>query len=465
MNLGTKIYEYRKKAGLSQEELGFKLNVTRQSVSLWENNQAQPTLENLKSLSKIFNIFISELCGESCEWYEKNENINQPNFNASVNYTKEIYVNAYRSLYKKHIIINSVAIIFCSLILFGIIFSNTNKSFIIIPLLLIVVFASYILRINNQIKKLSQNQITLNPNLKVKYSFFKDYFIMESNSDNSNSTYNKKYYEIKTKTQDDNFIYLIFDGFFTVIDKKTCMGNLDKLLQLLTMKKEDRNTNKKTKRLLLIVFILSLVSIYVALVIVVISIGLSPLPEFPLVMVEHMWKFFLITPIPLVSVVLGFIYLKKGYKCLKNIIAGVIMTALLCIFGLFTSIFSSQISHDMNYVNEISSMINFDIPTDGYVSICTGFQKEDDSLAMIKINDENNFLSQIENYNNWKKDTSFIPSNKLDLYLLTLTTSYDYFMIYNLNTNDYNSNFENEFIYLAYDIETSVLLIYLYSID
>ena len=58
MDRGSKILGYRKKAGLSQEELGYKLNVTRQSVSLWETNQAQPSLENLIALSKIFNIFI-----------------------------------------------------------------------------------------------------------------------------------------------------------------------------------------------------------------------------------------------------------------------------------------------------------------------------------------------------------------------------------------------------------------------
>ena len=52
MDLGNKILEYRKKAGLSQEELCCKLNVTRQSVSLWENNQAQPSLENLIALAK-----------------------------------------------------------------------------------------------------------------------------------------------------------------------------------------------------------------------------------------------------------------------------------------------------------------------------------------------------------------------------------------------------------------------------
>lgn len=96
MDFGDKILEYRKKAGLSQEELGYKLNVTRQSVSLWENNQAQPSLENLIALAKIFNVSISELCGENEEIDKKsNDVVDEALFKASVNYTEQIYVNVY----------------------------------------------------------------------------------------------------------------------------------------------------------------------------------------------------------------------------------------------------------------------------------------------------------------------------------------------------------------------------------
>ena len=194
--------------------------------------------------------------------------------------------------------------------------------------------------------------------------------------------------------------------------------------------------------------------------VVAISVNNSPLPDFPLAMTEHMWKFFIMVPIPLVSIILGFIYLKKGYKCKKNIIAGIIMTGLLCIFGSFTGAFSDQISHDMSYLKPISEKINLDIPTDGYISIMYDFQDSGDSLAMVKIDDQNDkFVSQLDSNSNWRKDTSFIPSNKIDLYLLTMTSSYDYFMIYNLTINSYNS-FEGEIIYFAYNIESDVLLIY-----
>ena len=48
MKFGDKLSELRRKEGLSQEELGYKLNVTRQTISKWELGQANPELDNLK---------------------------------------------------------------------------------------------------------------------------------------------------------------------------------------------------------------------------------------------------------------------------------------------------------------------------------------------------------------------------------------------------------------------------------
>ena len=59
--LGAKIYECRKKSGMSQEMLAWKLNVARQTVSNWETGETSPNPEQLKMLSNIFNISVDEL--------------------------------------------------------------------------------------------------------------------------------------------------------------------------------------------------------------------------------------------------------------------------------------------------------------------------------------------------------------------------------------------------------------------
>ena len=63
MNFSEKLYELRKKEGLSQEELAEKVNVSRQTVSKWEMNQSSPEMEKLVNLSKIFDISLDELVG------------------------------------------------------------------------------------------------------------------------------------------------------------------------------------------------------------------------------------------------------------------------------------------------------------------------------------------------------------------------------------------------------------------
>lgn len=61
MNLPEKLYELRKAAGLSQEELAEKLGVSRQAVSKWESGSAQPELAKLGELSRIFGVSVDEL--------------------------------------------------------------------------------------------------------------------------------------------------------------------------------------------------------------------------------------------------------------------------------------------------------------------------------------------------------------------------------------------------------------------
>ena len=61
MALGQNILELRKKSGLSQEQLGDKINVTRQTISNWELEETSPNPEQLKQLSKVLKVSVDEL--------------------------------------------------------------------------------------------------------------------------------------------------------------------------------------------------------------------------------------------------------------------------------------------------------------------------------------------------------------------------------------------------------------------
>ena len=63
MNLKTaeRLLEYRKKAGLSQEELAEKIGVSRQAVSKWERAEASPDTDNLIALAEVYDVSLDKL--------------------------------------------------------------------------------------------------------------------------------------------------------------------------------------------------------------------------------------------------------------------------------------------------------------------------------------------------------------------------------------------------------------------
>ena len=95
MTIGEKIQFYRKKNGLSQEELGQKLLVSRQTVSLWEMNKTLPTIDNLILLKEVFSVSVDDILCEDETIIEENTEI------ASEAYVFKYEKNDLRRIFKK----------------------------------------------------------------------------------------------------------------------------------------------------------------------------------------------------------------------------------------------------------------------------------------------------------------------------------------------------------------------------
>ena len=67
MILADKIINLRKKAGMSQEELADRMNVSRQAVSKWEGAQSVPDLTRILKLSEIFGVSTDYLLKDELE--------------------------------------------------------------------------------------------------------------------------------------------------------------------------------------------------------------------------------------------------------------------------------------------------------------------------------------------------------------------------------------------------------------
>ena len=61
MNLGKTLQIVRKKSGLTQESVAEKLNISRQTISKWEQNETIPNLYESKKLADLYHITIDEL--------------------------------------------------------------------------------------------------------------------------------------------------------------------------------------------------------------------------------------------------------------------------------------------------------------------------------------------------------------------------------------------------------------------
>ena len=61
--LGQRIFELRAHLGWSQVELSRRLRVSKQTVSNWENDNIQPSIEMLVRLSQIFGVTTDYLLG------------------------------------------------------------------------------------------------------------------------------------------------------------------------------------------------------------------------------------------------------------------------------------------------------------------------------------------------------------------------------------------------------------------
>ena len=64
MTLPERLTKLRKLAGLSQEEVADKLEVTRQTVSKWETGQSSPDLDKVLPLCGLYNVTPDELLHE-----------------------------------------------------------------------------------------------------------------------------------------------------------------------------------------------------------------------------------------------------------------------------------------------------------------------------------------------------------------------------------------------------------------
>lgn len=467
MSISNKIQLYRKQLGMSQEELGQKLLVSRQTISLWEKGQTVPTIDNLIRLKDIFGVSVDEIldCNNDTE-----EIPVPPTEFYRFHYSKAEITQVCRVL-RRQVLTRFFLFFTISVIIILLFIGNSaSESFIWFFLGLLVTdtivsikgIAAHGKSWARMKEKIPQNT--------YEYEIFQDYIVISIYKNTEKTQSLKVNIEEIQQIQDiGKYLIMVCSGLSLILKK----SELSQTSIFYTFMK---NHPKKTyamfpnkwkiwSRLLFIASFLSMLG----------AVGLTSLAGSGHVLTNNMWLFFTMTPIPIASIVLGVYLKKKGYKYKKNIVAGIIMIIVLCIYGSFTFIFSNTYTNSDEPIVKLEQYTKIDIPE--YVQINTQTMMHESSttkefvyyLSNVYFNSENakQFERQIAEDDKW---LTSLPNEMMGtLSFFTILQNYDYILVYNIDEGEYNQSPSTSgtyhFISAVYHAKNRQMEIVEYKID
>ena len=298
-----------------------------------EKDQTVPTIDNLIRLREIFGVSVDEILG--FETIEQNNEI-LPNelyrFTFSKEELSEIYRLQRKSVYKRPLIFT----ILCILMILFFIGSSAPDVMIGFAFGMFLIGAvSHIkgIRAYSKAWKNSTEQICKSV---YEYKVFENYIRVNIYRENERIRESKCFFtDIEQIQQFGKWLFLQFGGQSFIIRKSDLKENsaFYSYMYKNPSKIIEPPVSNKWRTISITLVVASLLSIMGALALVGAVSNANGL------FVENMWLFFLLTPIPITSIIFGFVLKSKGYKYKKNIIVGFIMTFFLCIYGLFTFMF------------------------------------------------------------------------------------------------------------------------------
>lgn len=476
MTIGERIQMCRKQLGLSQEELGQKLLVSRQTISLWEKDQTVPTIDNLKRLREIFDISVDEILG--FEVSEQAKEISpKPNEVYSFRFTKDelnrIYRLQGRNYYKRAIIFTVISILM--IVLFVASYSPGAMIGFAAGMFFIGTVSNIKgIRAYSKVWKNSMERICSSI---YEYKLYNDCFEINIYRHNELVRKSKYYYtDIEKIHYLGQWLILQIGGqAFILRDAElrdnsviyTCMNRTPVFLGI-----TERPLNGRLKLISIILFVASLLSVTMALNFIRLIGGGSD------TFVKHAWICFLFTLIPIASLVFGFILKSKGYKYKKNIVIGIIMTVMLCLWGSFSFIFADVYDYSNEAIIRTEQVVGIDIPEHRNITtqdFSMGTQSgSGDPLLLISIIDFDS--SEVEDFEKQLKDD--------DRWMVSLSTDligiasplygndysfFDYILLYNADTGEYNTLPKESgyyrFINVFYSAKENQMNIVEYDID
>ena len=374
----------------------------------------------------------------------------------SIKLTRNIVKKSYNVIFKKDRTISILILCFMFILLLFSFSSGKSTIFDYCFVGILTVMFIILFRIkDNKIKKIIENSEINEKTCTI--NFYNDYFTIDCLLNNQTISKKYQYQDIKKVYDDKEYIYILVEDVFEIIDKKDATEELLKKFdkEIITDKNLYKNKEKVNFSLLI-----TLLSTIICIILIMLCICLFNIPGFPLGAYEYLWIFFIFIPFPIYTIILGI-----KFKNIRNFILGLLFFILFIYCGINTFIKKYYINHSFNNLNKVEKIVNMDFPSDGKISVAISYKDNIKKMIAVKFNnsDKEEVLEIVTN--GYWRDFQTFPENYIDNYYLTLANNCDYFCSYNVSSKRFNSYGKGDnIIYMAYNEDTNTLYILDYII-
>ena len=325
MNIGEKIQICRKNKKMSQEELGERLMVSRQTISLWETGQTIPSIDNLVRLKEIFDMSLdSILCDEQEIKINPDEEISSEFTEADNSRLLEAISKRHNRKFINFFIILTAALVLA--LLAGA--EGVGHGFMIC---LELIYVGILIKSKHSLTA-TKKLYPAGKVLTLRYELYGDHLVFHKlcNGEWLQST-KIPYTEIEKMHDMGEFWAIQFRNQLYSI-KASCIDENSRLRRLKkpeTIYSPQSIEASRRTSISLALIVASFGSILAALAImdrVVVNIDRF---------IESTWIFFLFIPIPLALMIYGIVLQAQKKKGVMNIVLGALVLAVLCLYGSF----------------------------------------------------------------------------------------------------------------------------------
>lgn len=495
MNLGEKIQLLRKNAGLSQEELAEKIYVTRQSVSLWEQNKSQPSIDNVSMLCEVFKISADQLLGiggKSIPFENKkpeNRDVPQeemPFATAHTSYNlydlKKAYSFLHTKKWLKYLVIGLYLFLFGTrlLLLWDKNKPTDNIVFFIatsIGAFLICVFVYLKISDNRKAKAFIKAQ----KNRQDDFLFFIDHILIRTAVNETDFVENRIEYH-KLKTVKAGASYIVFEtetGIFYFF-VNSVLGNINRILnicrnqalfyrsaheKIINPPRNIRGKKIKSVRRNSTAMIITLCILFAASIVFVFVKNYNDiLYQMNLIFIPIIFMF-----LSILYVIYGQYWKRRGVWIREALPVGIFMAFLFCFVA--TMYFPREIEYKSPEnvkltvsTDEYNLMLNTDLPDEGFLYKLESPQSEGDisckeakKIVFTEMSEVSEFEKSLPDSEVWKTSLNEFDTDFEYFDGLWQGCSCDYFDIYNSYEVDENGGEEK--IFFGYDSENNALYI------